>query len=57
MMGPPWEGFQMKAKGESFHLSPSLRKLKPSLGSKLQKVNKCKQIVSCHNGRDFEKNF
>ena len=45
-----WEGVQMKAKGESFHLSPNLQKSEPSSGSKLQKVNKCKQIAYRKNG-------
>ena len=57
IMGPPWEGFQMKAKGESFHLSSSLKNSEPSLGSKLQKVNKCKQIACSKNGWDFRRNF
>ena len=57
IMGPPWVGFQMKAKGESFHLSPSLQNSEPSLGSKLQKVNKCKQIAYSKNGWDFWRFF
>ena len=56
-IGNTWEGVQMKAKGEGFHLSPNFQKSEPSSGSKLQKVNKCKQTAYRENGWDFENFF
>ena len=40
-----WKGVQMKAKGQSFNLSPIFLESERSQGVKQQFVNNCKQIA------------
>ena len=45
----------MKAKGQSFNLSPIFLESERSQGVKQQFVNKCKQIAYSWSGWDFRK--